>query len=156
MVCSVWRCLRGRRRCLVVSLRSLLANSQTVVLRPVKKEFSEGEGGAEGDGSNQSESKKFEAVRRHKSRVLNYVKAMLMCKSLRVTSSMAIIFPPTSFRPWRPGEGGAAAHSTLRCRAAREPGREASMRCRTAREPSSEATMRCRDRGRRAGRRQGC
>ena len=45
----------------------------------------------------------FEAVRRHKSRVLNYVKAMLMCKSLRVTSSMAIIFPPTSFRPWRQG-----------------------------------------------------
>ncbi|XP_037459413.1 uncharacterized protein LOC119330408 isoform X2 [Triticum dicoccoides] len=58
-----------------------------------------------GDGSNKSESK----IRRHKSWVLNYVKAMLMCKSLRVTSSMSIIFPPTSFRPWRP------ATNTTRC-----------------------------------------
>ncbi|XP_037404867.1 uncharacterized protein LOC119267560 isoform X5 [Triticum dicoccoides] len=82
--------------------------------RPEWFRFSEGEGGAErGWEQQESESKRtdsmscheeFEAVRRHKSRVLIYVKAMLMCKSLRVTSSMAIIFPPTSFRPWRPGQ----------------------------------------------------
>ncbi|XP_037404868.1 uncharacterized protein LOC119267560 isoform X6 [Triticum dicoccoides] len=70
--------------------------------RPEWFRFSEGEGGAErGWEQQESESK---TVRRHKSRVLIYVKAMLMCKSLRVTSSMAIIFPPTSFRPWRPGQ----------------------------------------------------
>ncbi|XP_037439670.1 uncharacterized protein LOC119307699 isoform X8 [Triticum dicoccoides] len=121
MVCSVWRCLRGSRRCCVSCVAAANGSGRSETggpcspthRRPEWFRFFEGEGGAKGDGSNKSESKRtdsmscheeFEAVRRHKSRVLNYVKAMLMCKSLRVTSSMAIIFPPTSFRPWRPGQ----------------------------------------------------